>query len=383
VTLDKVLARGASASSIAERVALRGPEGELTYGELAARARALAAAMEAAEFPETIALAEGDPARSLVLLLAALEADRKVLLLDPREEPLRIGKLLEEAATRVVVTESDPGQAARVEGVRLHRAGDLSGSAVPARKLRRATDPVLFLSSASGAVVHSHFSVSAMHTALFSFILELRRLRFVCTRPIAAWEELCGALGALAAGATIVSLPRGCAAEASGEEFREAYAIVRREELDERLREGRPPEWLRRLRYLFVSTGPFESRWRRKVEKLLDRPIFPLWGAPEFGPAVAPHPTWFPRAGHGFPLVNVSLVPLDPATGQLCVVPWEMLERAEAAVDTMSAMVGYVRPEATAAVRVGKMVRSRLVASIDHVGIVYLHGPVPEVARGA
>lgn len=395
-TLDKMLARQ-FAPPIADRLALWSARGELTYGDLHARVTALAGGMQAVEMPQTVAVVEADPARGLVLLLAALHADRRALLVDPERSPEALGALLAQAQAPVVVTATGAASAAGLPGVRVVGAEELSGSFTPVKRPRRGTDPALLLASPAGAVVHSHFSVSSMYTSLASFIPQLRQLSFVCTRPIASWEEVSGVFGALSAGTSVACLPdaardlpqpaagrsRPDAADSSDGLPKDAYAILRREEIDGCLRAGASPGFLSRLRYLFVSTGPFGSRWRRGLERLLGRPVFPIWGAPEFGPAVAPHPTWFPRQAHGFPLVNVSLVPLDPATGQMCIVPWEMLERAEAAVETLSAMVGYAEPGGNAAVRVGKMLRSRQIVSIDHVGLVVLHGRSGEADRGS
>ena len=108
------------------------------------------------------------------------------------------------------------------------------------------------------------------------------------------------------------------------------------------------------------------------MESLCGRPIIPLWGLPELGPLVAAHPTWLPPHGHGFPLVNVSLIPIDPGSGKISIVPWEMLEEAEVGIETLSAMVGYVETARNAGVKIGTTVRTRQVAAMDHVGVVVL-----------
>jgi hypothetical protein len=73
--------------------------------------------------------------------------------------------------------------------------------------------------------------------------------------------------------------------------------------------------------------------------------------------------------------VNVSIVPIDPDTGQQSVVPWEMLTFAELGVESLSASLGYAQADKRRDDRIGKVVRTRQVANIDHVGVVTLHGP--------
>ena len=53
-------------------------------------------------------------------------------------------------------------------------------------------------------------------------------------------------------------------------------------------------------------------------------------------------------------------------------MPWEMLDEAEVGVETLSAMVGYVEPARNVGVKAGTAVRTRQVASMDHVGVVVL-----------
>jgi hypothetical protein len=124
-------------------------------------------------------------------------------------------------------------------------------------------------------------------------------------------------------------------------------------------------------------------RWRRKLESLCAAPVFPIWGMPELGPVLAAHPTWLPPHGHGFPLVNVSLVPIEPTTGRVSIVPWEMLEQAEMGVETLSAMIGYAEPSLNAGMKSGTALRTRQIASMDHVGVVVLQEKAGAYATGA
>jgi hypothetical protein len=152
----------------------------------------------------------------------------------------------------------------------------------------------------------------------------------------------------------------------------DGYLIIREAQAHKMLADGKAPSLIGRAAYVFVSTGFFTPRWRRRMESLCDRPIFPLWGLPELGPLVASHPTWLPPHGHGFPLVNVSLIPIDPGSGKVSIVPWEMLDEAEVGVETLAAMVGYVEATRNVGIKAGTAMRTRQVASMDHVGVVVL-----------
>jgi len=226
--------------------------------------------------------------------------------------------------------------------------------------------------------------VSAMAASMAAFIPRLREIPFVCTEPtIGSWEMLTGILLAISQGKPVVF--------ASLEEFdtgeltdfvTDNYMIIQRSQADAMLAGGRIPPMISQSAYVFVSTGSFAARWRRHMEALCGRPIFPIWGLSEVGPLVAAHPTWIPPHGHGFPLVNVSLIPIDPDSGKISIVPWEMLDQAEVGVEALSAMVGYVEPALNVGAKIGTALRTHQVATMDHVGVVALQG-IPRVGQGA
>jgi hypothetical protein len=49
-----------------------------------------------------------------------------------------------------------------------------------------------------------------------------------------------------------------------------------------------------------------------------------------------------------------------------------MLDEAEVGVEALSAMVGYVEPARNVGIKAGTALRTRQVASMDHVGVVAL-----------
>lgn len=367
--LDRLLREKFGA--IEDRPALLWDGGALSYGDLLERMLALAGGIQAAQLAGTIAIAEPDPVEEVTLLLGALCAGRSVLLTDPGTATEEAAAQLREAQASAILTSSGAGKLSAAAGLGAVASGDLRG-AFREPPARRATEPAVLLPSGRGVVVHSHFSLSAMWASLAAFVIGLRQLPFICMEPIGSWEMLAGTVGAFMSGmpvrfATLDQLGAHPAAGAPAT----GYTVITRALADRMLSEGSAPRLLGEMPYLFVSTGHFKPHWRRRLEKSCGRPIFPLWGTPEVGPVVASHPTWFPLHGHGLPLVNVSIVPIDPASGQLSIVPWEMLERAEVGVEALSAMVGYAQPRATDA-RIGKIVRTRQIAAMDHVGVVTL-----------
>jgi acyl-CoA synthetase (AMP-forming)/AMP-acid ligase II len=332
---------GRRVSRARERPALSSPRRSLTYGEFWADVLATGRALEALE-ATTVAVCEENGLEAVLRLLGALEAGRPVALLDPELAPERLAEQL--------------------------------AGAESSRRRARANEPVVLLGAGADMAVHSHASLSAMGVGLASFLPELRRLRFCWAGPVCSWEALTGVVAALQSG---MPASFASAAELRGGEHGfadDGYTILRRADADAFIAAGKAPSILSRLRHVFVSTGAFTRRWRRRLERLLGRPILTLWGSQEVGPAVAAHPSWVPSQAHGIPLVNVNLIPIDPASGRVSLVPWELRERAGLGVESPSTMSGYTDPERTRAVRLGNIVRVPKLAQIDHVGAVTVHG---------
>ena len=366
-----------------ERLAIESGDKKLTYGELVDQALALAGGIQGLNLPVMIAVAESDGAEAVLLTLAGLFADKQVYLFDPREPAEGYAARLKDAGVAAVLTATGAGEAPRRAGLPIHGKSALVGTFRENTKPKRATDPAILIASIGRTVIHSHFSLAAMWTSLAAFIPKLREMAFLCTSPVGSWEALAGIVGALLQGMPVIfGSVTGLGRGDNWTLEREGYAIVNRATADELLRRRAVPRVLRDLRYVFVSTGFFQPRWREQMEKLCGRPVYPIWGLPEVGPIVAPHPTWFPRKSHGFPLVNVSLVPFDSATGRVSIVPWEMLEQAEVCVETLSGMIGYAGSSGDAGMRVGKLFRTRQIASVDNVGVVTLHCPPSRVSKG-
>jgi hypothetical protein len=369
--LERLVRR--QAESAKERPAVVWPGGRLTYRELLEQALSAAGGIQQQGLGATIAVAEARGADALLLLLASMLAEKRVLLVDPRGAAAEQAASLQAAQACAVLTATGAGDAADRSGLPIFSRADLAAPFRESARPRRALDPAVLFPGERAVVVHSHFSVAAMCTSLATFIPQLRQLAFVCAPPLACWEALAGIFGALLHGMPVAFPDLAENGDGLAAVDRDCYAILLRRQADEAVRRRRRPAELPALRYLFVSIGRFDLAWRRSAERLFAQAILPVWGLPEVGPIVAPHPTWFPSASHGFPLVNVSLVPLDPATGKVSLVPWEMLDQAEVCVETLSGMLSYANADDTD-LRVGKLFRTRQMATVDNVGVVTLYG---------
>jgi hypothetical protein len=346
--------------------------GWITNTQLLDEALAVCAGVQALDVPGPITVVERDHGEALILLIGVWLAAREAFIAAPDTSADRLRGDMAEAATTLILS---TGGAPEIPGVRVIRKDELEGTEKKPVKPGKATAPALFVPSPAGVIVYSHFTLSSMATGLAAFVKTLRDQAYLCLTPLYTWEALSGAIGALVRRQPVVFAETaslcGNAVAIPQQEF---FTIVTRADAELLMSADRAPRALRDAAYVFLSTGPFKPRWRRRFEAFLGRPILPVWGLPEIGPAVVAHPTWYPLESHGFPLVNVSIVPIDPDTGQQSVVPWEMLTLAEIGVETLSAALGYAQPDKAPDKRIGKVVRTRQIANIDHVGVVTLHG---------
>jgi hypothetical protein len=371
--LERLVRRQATTAK--DRPAVVSAAGVLSYDELVRQALSIAGGIQKRGLGATVAIAEPVGSEALLLLLGGFLAEKRVFLVDTSGSAAKQAADLASAQASAVLVGSD-GSFAHASGAGLPvvSRGDLVGDFRESTRPRRALDVALLIPSEYGVVLHSHFSIAAMCTSLATFIPQLRELTYLCSAPLGCWEALTGIFGALLNGLPIAFA--GLDADGSGAlpGDRRAYTILLRRQVDAALSQRKRPGALAGLRYLFVSTGAFDPGWRRRAEALFGQAVLPVWGLPEMGPVVAPHPTWFPSSSHGLALVNVSLVPIDPVTGKVSLVPWEMLDQAEVCVETLSGMVSYANVADDATLRVGKLFRTYQIASVDNVGVVTLQG---------
>ena len=109
-----------------DRIALDGPEGQVSYAELAGQAAALAAALQALDpQPQTrVAICAGNSARHVVALLAALASGKIWVPLNYRSTPRELGRILEATEPSIVMVDeageslvpASPGARVRLHG---------------------------------------------------------------------------------------------------------------------------------------------------------------------------------------------------------------------------------------------------------------------------
>ncbi len=366
-----------AAAAARSRPAVATAARELSYRELDDLERSVAASLRSLELgTSAVGVCEESAGEALVLLFGALEAGCRVALLDPGEAADVLAARLEHGEVSAILTSTRPGSAAgsRVRLLRLEELARADPGPSPPPRPVPPERPAVLLPARDGLVAHSHFSLAAMATALTSFVPRLRQLDFLSDGPLHEWETLAGALGGLLSGRTV-----GFASPAAELlDPAEAYTVLRRRAADAVLASGNPQGW-EQLRYVFVSVGPFAPRWRRRLEEVLGKAVLPVWGSAEVGPVIAAHPTWFPLHAHGVPIVNVTLVPVDPGSGRQSEVPWAMLARAELGVEAPSTRVAVAGAEAAAGLATPAphaeaagaiVVRTSAIVEVDTVGIV-------------
>ncbi len=372
-TIDRLIKKGGGRKP--DVPAIVSPARTVSFGELLELVPACGSAL-AVQAPDadTVAVVDRDLGAAVVLALAAIAAGKRALICDLDADPATQELHLAEAEVDVVLTaEGATGIAGGRPVITLSRLETFDGER-PKLRAAKAPAPALIIPGNGELVVHSQFGLAAMGVSLAAFVPELKELALVAPPPLCNWESLAAVMAALMNGATVYTDELD-AVEASGVDVSQAWSVLLREQADGIAKGGVHPDALTRLAHLFVSTAYFDVGWRRKLEHACGREVLPLWGTPELGPAVAAHPSWFPLDAHGIPLVNVRVVPVDPTSGDVSVVPWEMLERAEIGVESPAAMLSFVREGADEELRAGKILRTRIDASVDHVGVVILHKP--------
>lgn len=375
-TIDRQIKRAGGRDADAPAIVWK--DRSIGYGALLDKATEYAHAIAAlAPDDEVIAIAERDVGDALMLMFGAIFTGKRALLPDLDASAEQIAEQLSHAGATVAVTGGESGAIGSLAGVRVITRAELDAHKSDDVKLRpvKATAPAVIIPADGELAVHSNYSLAAMSVSLTAFIPELKTMSVVSPPPLWHWESLTAVLCALLNGTPVIVAPFDELAGIEAFDPAASFAVVLRADFD-RLATGKgAPQALRDLHYVFVSTPYFQPRWRREIESWRGREVLPLWGRASFGPAVAAHPSWFPFDAHGIPLVNVRVLPVDPGSGQPSLVPWEMLELAEIGVESPSLMTGFVREGAADELLTGKILRTHVTGSVDHVGVVVLHKP--------
>lgn len=381
-TIDRLIKRASSRN--ADSPAIVWPGHSLSFGDLLATAVSYGQALVGlCADDEVVAIAEPDPGEAYVMMLGVLAAGKRALMVELTASNSAVARQLAEAGATVALAVRAGGLAGRFGDVRVLERRELIDFDGERGKLKstKATDAAVIIPADGELAMHSQYSITAMAVSLSAFVPDIKELTLAAPPPLWNWESLAAMTTALIAGSPVNASSLVELGDDDSFDPTAAYTVLLREDADRLIEGDSPPGMLRKLKYVFVSTDYFRPRWRRELELACGREVLPIWGTPAFGPAVAAHPTWFPLDAHGIPLVNVRVVPVDPGSGEVCLVPWEMLDKATIGVDSPAAMTRYVREGADAGIRSGKILITEVSASVDHVGVVLLHRP-PKTRRG-
>jgi len=320
----------------------------------------------------TVALLGLSNVDTLSLFLAAQFAGCKVALIDPTlADDILIEQIAKSAPEVLILNENTednfPDEIVRMSIHQLRQINTENDN--PSERRGRWRDVAVLLPFKNGLSGHNHASIIGMSKALTTYIPELAQSSFACTGPVHRWDIFAFAITTLMSGKTIVFGPN----ESTNWIPQESYGVITRSEADE-IVEGRKESRIEsELLLLFATMSDFELTWRKRLENILGRVVLPLWGTPQTGPAVAAHPSWVPLEVHGMPLTNVTLLPVDPTSGEVSEVPWEMLARAELGIESPTIQVGEQDDELSESVfdwQGKRVVRTGRIVEGDRLGMV-------------
>jgi hypothetical protein len=341
------------ATASADRTAVVTASGSLTYGDLAAGARAFGGALRArGGSGNRVAIGLSDPSQLLIAMFGAFDAGA---LAFADAGPLAAAAL--DAFSPALVVGDSPGQASFAEvigGAQQERSGRVDFRA-----------PILAMAKPEGGgeVLHNHRSLVATSISLGTFYLMAEDISIVLLEPPTNWCSLAMLLGAMHRGATVWAawtdescLPHDradyvvCGWNRMGLLLEDAVG----ERLSGKIGAG-----------LVVGVEqPFSPARRMRVGRKLRADVLTLLGRSDLGPIVGSHPAWYLNDAAGIPLPNVDLRPLNPTDGEPLNIGWEVIDSAEMGVKSALAPAGGSL--------VSGWLRTGLSAQIDPTGLFFL-----------
>ena len=340
-----------------ERVALKSGAAELTYGELAEKARILGKALRGrVERGARVALALSDPAELLIAMFGAFEAD--VLSLPNAGAPPK--EALDAFAPELVVGENPPeGTAPTVTFDALMSEPGKERSGRPDFRT-----PILAMAmpGGHGEALHNHRTLVATGISVGAFYLLGEDITILLLEPPTNWWTIAMLLGAMNRGATIWA---GWEAELPPLPVSLNYVVCGWDRAGMLLEDEVEALTGRITAGLVVAIErPFSTSRRLRIARRLRADVMTLLGRSDLGPIVASHPAWYLNDAAGIPLPSVDLRPLNPTDGQPLNIGWEVVDSAELGVKSALAPAGGTLVEG--------WLRSNLIAQIDPTGFYFL-----------
>jgi acyl-CoA synthetase (AMP-forming)/AMP-acid ligase II len=346
------------AASSPDRVALVSAAGTLTYGELAARARAFGESLRSrVERGARVAIALTNPVEMLIALFGAFEADALTFphLGSPPKE------VLDAFVPDLVVGENSPDTAASKATFEQIMAGP--GKARSGRPDFRTPILAMARPDGHGETLHNHRTLVAMGISIGAFYLLAEDITLALLEPPTNWCTLAMLLGAMNRGATIYA---GWDGSLQHLPAKLDYAVCGWDRAGLLLDEG-PAEVLagRIAAGLIVGIErPFSTSRRMRLARRIRADVLTLLGRSDLGPIVGSHPAWYLNDAAGIPLPSVDLRPLNPTDGTPLNIGWEVVDSAELGVKSALAPAGGTM--------VDGWLRSGLIAQIDPTGFYFL-----------
>lgn len=353
---------GPVAESTADRPALVGADGTLTYGDLWNRVTRCADALRGrCKRGARVASALSDPIELMVAALAAFEAEALNLVSAGVHGP----EALSAFAPELVIGATG---AAGMPSLSFSEIMALSGTARTQRPDLRTPLLALPRPDGRGEVLHNHRTLVATAIAVGAFYMLEPDSRVVLLEPPTTWYTLALMLGVLHRGATAWAA-WGTAPCALPD--RADYVVCGWNTASEFLEDGSEKRLPSRIGAgaIVAIEGPFSVSRRRRIARRLKTPVLTLLGRNDLGPVLGSHPTWFLDDAAGIPLPNVDTRPLNPADRTPVSIGWDSVAQAELGVRSALAPAGGDVSEG--------WLQTGIACEVDPTGLYYLHGESP------
>jgi acyl-CoA synthetase (AMP-forming)/AMP-acid ligase II len=336
-----------------DRPAIVAASGQVTYGDLAARARTFGGALRArAAAGSRVAIGLSDPSQLLVAMFGAFDAGMLAFADAGALTPAAL-----DAFSPALVVGDGPGQA-RFEEIMTGAQQERSGRA-------DFRTPILAMAKpdGSGEVLHNHRTLVATSISVGTFYLMAEDISVILLEPPTNWYSLAMLLGAMHRGATVWAAWNDGSAPLPD---RADYLVCGWNRMGLLLEDAVGEQLSGKIAAGLVVgvEQPFSPARRLRVGRSMRADVLTLLGRSDLGPILGSHPAWYLNDAVGIPLPNVDLRPLNPTDGEPLNIGWEVIDSAEIGVKSALAPAGGTM--------VSGWLRTGLSAQIDPTGLFFL-----------
>jgi acyl-CoA synthetase (AMP-forming)/AMP-acid ligase II len=342
-----------------QRIALASAAGMLTYGELAASARAFGAALRnRVARGARVAIAATSAAEMLIAAFGAFEADALALLSEGPPPKEALAAFSPDLVIGAAETASGPAPTVTFEEILTAERKERSG-----RADFRVPILAMAMPGGRGEVLHSHRSLVGTAVSVGKFYMLAEDITVLLLEPPTNWCTLALALGAFQRGATIWA---GWESRLPDFPAEVDYAVCSWARAVRLVEEGAAAALQPRIRggLIVGIERPFSTSRRLQLGRKLRTDVLTLLGRNDLGPVIGSHPAWYLNDAAGIPLPNVDLRPLNPTDGEPLNIGWEVVESAEIGIKSALAPAGGAAIQG--------WLRSGLIAQVDPTGFYFL-----------